>query len=35
MPKGFWIACVNVKNQNEFKKLLDEAHKGTDNTNKD
>ena len=31
----FEINPDHALNQNEFKKLLDEAHKGTDNTNKD
>ena len=25
MVKGYWIACVNVKNQDEFKKYVDLA----------
>ena len=25
MAKGYWIACVNVKNQDEFKKYVDLA----------
>ena len=25
MAKGYWVACVNVKNQNEFKKYVDLA----------
>ena len=25
MPKGYWIACVNVKHQDEFKKYVDLA----------
>ena len=25
MPKGYWIACVNVKNHEEFKKYVDLA----------
>ena len=25
MARGYWIACVNVKNQNEFKKYVDSA----------
>ena len=25
MAKGFWIACVNVKNHDEFKKYVDLA----------
>ena len=25
MAKGYWVACVNVKNQDEFKKYVDLA----------
>ena len=25
MARGYWIACVNVKNQDEFKKYVDLA----------
>jgi len=25
MSKGYWVACVNVKNQDEFKKYVDLA----------
>ena len=25
MAKGYWVACVNVKNQHEFKKYVDLA----------
>ena len=25
MTKGYWIACVNVKKQDEFKKYVDLA----------
>ena len=25
MAKGYWIACVNVKKQDEFKKYVDLA----------
>ena len=25
MPKGYWIACVNIKNEEEFKKYADLA----------
>ena len=35
MGKGYWIACVNVKNKKEFKKYIDLAGPAVDLHNGD
>ena len=32
MAKGYWIACVNIKNQDEFKKYVSDYTDGNSNS---